>query len=107
MTEWLATVANGFLDKTHFQLAHHHLSSNQLKYRGRTPYVKKCYEIMNSQSSQYFLLGGERCFHVCKASMKGKPQKQENDKSMLLVYTAETPVKVGNIREVQDALKLL
>lgn len=28
ITEWLAIVAGGVLDKTHFQLSHHHLSSN-------------------------------------------------------------------------------
>lgn len=59
--------------------------------------------MMNSQSSQYFL--GEST--VYKASMKGKPQEQEKGKLMLLVYTVEIPFRVGNIREVQAALKSL
>lgn len=58
---------------------------------------------MNSQSSQYFL--GEST--VFKASMKGKPQEQEKGKLMLLIYTVEILFCVGNIRQVQDALKLL
>lgn len=58
---------------------------------------------MNSQISQYFL--GEST--VSKASMKGRPQEQEKGKLMLLVYTVEILFKVGNIRQMQDALKIL
>lgn len=64
--------------------------------------------IGNDEQPKFAVLPrGEHCFHVCKASMKGKPQEPEKGKLMLLVYTVEIPYKVGNIREVEDALKLL